>query len=62
MFIAIKIRLEPANEEDNQKVKEVSESCDLAEQLGEAFDDAAFNADLLAQVYPYRKGTIVLSR
>ena len=56
----VKFGLELSNDEDNQKVEEVSESSDLAEQFGKAFDDAALNTDLLAQLEPHRKRTVVL--
>ena len=44
----VKFGLVSTDEEDNQKIEEVSESSDLGEQFGETFDNASLNADLLA--------------
>ena len=46
----VKFSLEPTNYEANKEVKKVSESSDLAEKFGKAFDDTALDTDLLAQL------------
>ena len=49
---AVQLGLESANDEDNQKVKEVLEASNIAKQLREAFHNTALNTYCLAHIDP----------